>query len=340
VTHRAVVFATHGGPDVLHTIEGAVPHPGPGQVRVCMRAAGVQPFDCAFRRGDLRGFLPATFPQTLGNDFAGVVDAVGDGVTDLAAGDHVVGYCTLTAHAELIVVDADQLVRRPATLPWEVAGGLSASGQTAYNALHDLGVRAGDTLLVHAAAGGVGTIAVQLAREWGVTVIGTASEPNHDYLRSLGTQPVAYGPGLVDRVRDLAPHGVDVALDCIGGQAVPSPSNSSRTGTGSAPSPTTPPSRGTGFAAPAGTGPHRTWPHSSVCIPPAASTCRSRRRSPLPVPPTRTARSRPATSAARSCSSPATAPPSRTNPTIPRISDIKEIPCPAPPSGADRHGNE
>lgn len=221
MTHRAVVFTSHGGPDVLHAVGLPVPHPGPGQVRVCMRAAGVQPFDCAFRRGDLRGFLPATFPQTLGNDFAGVVDAVGDGVTDLAAGDHVVGYCTLTAHAELIVVDADQLVRRPATLPWEVAGGLSASGQTAYNALHDLGVRAGDTLLVHAAAGGVGTIAVQLAREWGVTVIGTASEPNHDYLRSLGTQPVAYGPGLVDRVRDLAPHGVDVALDCIGGQAVP-----------------------------------------------------------------------------------------------------------------------
>jgi len=221
VTHRAVVFATHGGPDVLHTVELPAPQPGPGQARVRMRAAGVQPFDCALRRGDLRGFLHAAFPQTLGNDFAGIVDEVGDGVTGLAAGDHVLGYCTLTAHAELIVVDADQLVRRPATLPWDVAGGLSASGQTAHNALRDLGVRAGDTLLVHAAAGGVGSIAVQLAREWGATVIGTASQRNHDYLRSLGIQPVAYGPGLVDRVRGLAPHGVDVALDCIGGEAVP-----------------------------------------------------------------------------------------------------------------------
>lgn len=186
-----------------------------------MLAAGVQPFDCAFRRGDLRGFMSATFPQVLGNDFAGVVDEVGEGVAGVQIGDEVLGYCTLAAHAELIVVDAGAVVARPPTMSWEVAGGLSASGQTALNALRDLGVSAGETLLVHAAAGGVGTVAVQLAREWGATVIGTASRRNHSWLESLGITPVTYGPGLVDRVRALAPQGVDVALDCIGGEAVP-----------------------------------------------------------------------------------------------------------------------
>lgn len=220
MTQRAVAFAAHGNPSVLQLIEVPEPHAGPGQVRVRMRAAGVQPFDCAFRRGDLQGFLPATFPQTLGNDFAGVVVEVGEGVAGRHVGDELLGFCTLVAHAELIVVDATVVVSRPPTLPWEVAGGVSASGQTALNALRDLGVAAGETLLVHAAAGGVGTFAVQLARDWGATVIGTASPGNHAWLASLGVLPVAYGPGLADRVRALAPGGVDVALDCIGGDAV------------------------------------------------------------------------------------------------------------------------
>lgn len=220
MTQRAVVFFEHGDPSVLQLVELHEPHAGAGQVRVRMQAAGVQPFDCAFRRGDLRSFLPATSPQLLGNDFSGVVDEVGDEVTDVQAGDEVLGFCTLAAHAELIVVDATAIVRRPPTLPWEVAGGLSASGQTALNALRDLGVDAGETLLVHAAAGGVGTVAVQLAREWGATVIGTASLRNHSWLESLGVISVAYGPGLADRVRALAPGGVDVALDCIGRDAV------------------------------------------------------------------------------------------------------------------------
>lgn len=221
MTQRAVVFFEYGDPTVLHVIDLPEPHPSPGEVRVRMRAAGVQPFDCAFRRGDLQGFLPASFPQTLGNDFAGVVDQVGEGVANLQPGDEVLGYCTLSAHAELIVVAASDVVPKPPTLPWSVAGGLSASGQTALNALRDLDVRAGDTLLVHAAAGGVGTIAVQLAREWGAAVIGTASPRNHPYLASLGVTPVAYGPGLADRVRALTPQGVDVVLDCIGGDAIP-----------------------------------------------------------------------------------------------------------------------
>lgn len=220
MTYHAVAFSEYGDPSVLRLVDLPECHPGPEQVRVRLRAAGVQPFDCAFRRGDLRGFLPATFPQVLGNDFAGVVDEVGAGVSAVQAGDEVLGFCTLNAHAELIVVDAADVVHRPAMLPWPVAGGLSASGQTALNALRDLAVRAGDTLLVHAAAGGVGTVAVQLARAWGATVIGTASPRNHPYLTSLGITPVAYGAGLVDRVRALAPHGVDVVLDCVGGDAV------------------------------------------------------------------------------------------------------------------------
>lgn len=218
---RAVTFSTYGDPSVLELTEVPEPHASRGEVRVAMRAAGVQPFDCAFRRGDLAGFLPAMFPQMLGNDFAGVVDEVGEGVPDLQPGDEVLGYCTLAAHADLIVVAASAVVRRPPTLCWEAAGGLSASGQTALNALRDLDVRAGQTLLVHAAAGGVGTVAVQVAREWGARVIGTASPANHEYLKSLRVTPVEYGPGLVDRVRSLAPGGVDVVLDCIGGDAVP-----------------------------------------------------------------------------------------------------------------------
>lgn len=221
MNQRAVTFSQYGDPSVLTLIELPEPHAGPGQVRVRMRAAGIQPFDCAFRRGDLAGFMQATFPQVLGNDFAGVVDEIGAGVTGVQAGDEVLGYCTLAAHAELIVVDAGDVVHRPASLPWEAAGGLSASGQTALNALRDLDVRADDTLLVHAAAGGVGTVAVQLAREWGARVLGTASPGNHAYLTSLGVTPVAYGPGLVERVRALAPQGVDVVLDCIGGETVP-----------------------------------------------------------------------------------------------------------------------
>ncbi len=217
----AAAFSAYGDPDVVHLVDMAEPHAGPGEVRVRMRAAGVQPFDCAFRRGDLQSFMPARFPQVLGNDFSGVVDEVGDGVTGTREGDHVLGYCTLGAHAELIVVAADQIVGRPPSLPWDAAGGLSASGQTAYNALRDLEVGPGDTLLVHAAAGGVGTIAVQLAREWGAQVVGTASETNHGYLRSLGTEPVTYGPGLADRVRAAAAQGVTVVLDCIGGEAIP-----------------------------------------------------------------------------------------------------------------------
>jgi NADPH:quinone reductase-like Zn-dependent oxidoreductase len=215
---KAVVFEEHGPPEVLKVVDLDRQDPGPGQIRVRVRAAGVQPFDTGIRQG-WPGF-PVTFPQQIGNEFAGVVDAVGPDVGGFAAGDEVLGWCFMAAVAEYVVVGAESAVAKPASMPWEIAGSLSASGQTAYTALHELGVGDGDVVLVHAAAGGVGTVAVQLARAWGATVIGTASEPNHEYLEELGAIPVTYGAGLVERVRAVSPDGVTAVLDGIGGDAL------------------------------------------------------------------------------------------------------------------------
>jgi enoyl reductase len=217
---RAIVFASYGGPEVLELVEVGEERPAAGQVRVRVEAAGVQPFDCALRRGDLARWMPLRLPSRLGNELAGTVEEVGEGAGHLAPGDEVLGWAPLASHAEAVVVDAAQLVRKPAGMPWEEAGVLSASGQTADSALEALGVGPGDTVLVHAAAGGVGAFAVQLAALRGATVIGTASGRNHDHLRELGAIPVAYGPGLEDRVRRLSPGGVDAVLDAAGGEAL------------------------------------------------------------------------------------------------------------------------
>jgi enoyl reductase len=217
---RAVKINEYGGPEVLTIVEVDEPAAGPGEVRVNVKVAGVQPFDIKTRRGDMAARNPLTFPATLGNEYAGVIDQVGDGVTGLAVGDEVLGSASSVAYADYIVVAADQVVPKPAGLDLVLAGALVAAAQTSSGALLDLGVTAEDTLLVHAAAGSVGTLAVQLAREAGATVIGTASPANHDYVRSLGAIPVAYGPGLVSRVREAAPQGVTVALDAVGGDAL------------------------------------------------------------------------------------------------------------------------
>lgn len=190
----AIAFSEYGAPTVLHPIDIAEPEPGAGEVRVRIRAAGVAPFDAKLRAGELREFFPAAFPQRLGNEFAGVVDAVGEGVTGFAAGDEVLGWALLVAYAEVIVVPATQLAVKPADLSWEIAGALSVVGQGAYGFVEELGVAAGETFLIHACAGGVGTVAAQLAVLRGAKVIGTAGEANHDYLRSLGVTPVTYGP--------------------------------------------------------------------------------------------------------------------------------------------------
>jgi len=218
---RAAAFSSYGPPEVLQVMEIDDPQAGAGQVRVRVKTAGVQPVDCAIRStGWTPPGLKVTFPQILGNEFSGIIDQVGEGVTGFTVGEEVLGWALMNCYAEYVVVTIDQIVQKPKEMPWEHAGVITASGQTAHTALCELGVGKGDTVLIHAAAGGVGTFAVQLAQTWGATVIGTASKRNHDYLRSLGAIPVTYGEGLVDKVRSLSPKGVDVAFDAAGGSAL------------------------------------------------------------------------------------------------------------------------
>jgi len=216
---RAAVFDRFGPPDVLHIAELPDPDPGPGEVRVHVRAAGVQPFDVAVRNGRMPQ-LPVRFPQTIGQEYSGVVDRIGEGVSGLRVGDEVLGSTMLNGNASLLCVRQENVVGKPAELDFPTAAGLVAAGQTATGALGELRVGPGDVLLVHAAAGSVGTVAVQLARLAGATVIGTASPGNHDYLRQLGAIPVAYGDGLVGAVRAVAERPVTVALDAAGGAAI------------------------------------------------------------------------------------------------------------------------
>lgn len=217
---RAAAFHTFGGPEVLQVVEVATPEAGPGEVRVRVEAAGVQAYDSAVRSGWTPPGQTLQFPQIVGNDFAGVVDEIGTGVTDFRIGDEVLGWALLASCAEYVVVPPGQVVSKPSEMTWPQAGTLSASAQTAHTVLDELRVSAGETLLIHGASGGVGTVAVQLALAAGATVIGTASPANQDYLRSLGAIPTTYGDGLADRVRALAPGGVDVALDAAGGAAL------------------------------------------------------------------------------------------------------------------------
>jgi NADPH:quinone reductase-like Zn-dependent oxidoreductase len=216
---RAAVFDRFGPPGVLHVVERPALEPGPGQLRVRVRAAGVQPFDVKVRRGEMSR-LAVRFPQTLGQEYAGVVDRVGEGVPESRIGDEVLGSTMLDGHASALCVAAETAVAKPADLDFPTAGGLVSAGQTATGALAELRVTAGDVVLVHAAAGSVGTLAVQLARLAGATVIGTASPGNHDYLRQLGAVPVTYGKGLVEAVRALPGPAPTVALDAAGGDAI------------------------------------------------------------------------------------------------------------------------
>ncbi|MEU8636037.1 NADP-dependent oxidoreductase [Amycolatopsis sp. NPDC048633] len=209
---KAAAFTEFGGPEVLRVLDLPEPHAGPGQVRVRVRAAGVQPYDAAVRAGWEPPGLALSWPRVPGNEFAGVVDE-----GDVEAGTEVLGFTAVQAAAEYIVVPATDVTPKPPEMPWEVAGGFSAGMQTASIALELLRVREGETLLVHAAAGSVGTAAVQLAILKGAKVIGTASEANQDYLRELGATPVVYGEGLRESVASL---GVDVVLDGAGGEAL------------------------------------------------------------------------------------------------------------------------
>ncbi|MGQ0838699.1 NADP-dependent oxidoreductase [Actinokineospora sp.] len=216
----AVTIAEFGSADVLRPTVLPRPEPGAGEVRVQVKAAGVQPFDVAVRAGRRPPLGEVVFPQILGNEFAGVVDAVGVGVDDHRVGDEVLGFASLGSYAEYRVAQAGQVVRKPAGMPWDVAGGFNSAAQTASAAVEFLRVGAGETLLVHGGAGAVGAVAVQLARLRGATVVATARVANHQYLRALGAVPVEYGDGLVERVRAVAPRGVDAAFDCAGADAL------------------------------------------------------------------------------------------------------------------------
>lgn len=218
-TTRAIQFDEYGPPEVLGLAETETPDPGPGEIAIAVRAAGVQPFDCATRRGDFQRWHALTLPSGLGNEVAGVVTDAGPDA-DLGIGDEVIAFCDMTGYATRIVVPAGHAVRKPPAMGWAEAGALSVSGQTASTALDALGIDRGDRLLVHAGAGGVGSMAVQLAAAAGAQVVATASPANHAYLRDLGATPVAYGPGLADRVRELVPEGITAALDCVGGDAL------------------------------------------------------------------------------------------------------------------------
>ncbi|GHC46341.1 oxidoreductase [Streptomyces cinnamoneus] len=218
---KAVTFDAYGPADVLRLVDTDLPAPGPGQVRVAVRCAGVNPIDHKLRSGALAELFPLDLPHVPGLEASGLVEAVGEGVTEVRAGDAVLGRTVTGAYAEQALASAAELVVKPLSLAWEEGAALPVAAETAWRTLDALRLSEEETLIVHGAAGGVGTLAVQFARARGIRVIGTASESNHAYLRGLGAIPVAYGEGLADRVREAAPEGVDAALDAVGkGDAV------------------------------------------------------------------------------------------------------------------------
>ncbi|WP_236256055.1 NADP-dependent oxidoreductase [Streptomyces hygroscopicus] len=208
---RKVSFAEFGGPDVLRLIDAEEPHAGPGQIRIAVRAAGVNPVDWRIREGQVLGAHPTVLPSGVGLDAAGVVDEVGEGVEGVEIGDRVFGEGSST-YAEFAVLSA--WARMPEGLTFEEAAGYPSVVETALRIIREVGVRSGQTLLVSGASGGVGSAVLQIARDRGITVIGTAGAKNQDYLRSLGAIATTYGEGWVERVRQLG--HVDAALDLSG----------------------------------------------------------------------------------------------------------------------------
>jgi NADPH:quinone reductase-like Zn-dependent oxidoreductase len=215
---RAVRFDKYGGIEVLQVVEVERPSPGPGKVLVRVKAAGINPGEASIRKGLFAERWPATFPSGQGTDLAGIVEEVGPGVTNVGVGDEVIGFTENRAsQAEFVLVDSGNLVPRPRNVSWEQAGALFVAGTTAYAAVRSVALSPGDTVVVSGAAGGVGSIAVQLARNAGAKVIGLASEANHKWLSDHGIIPVTYGDGVEDRIRAASGGKVDAFIDTFGG---------------------------------------------------------------------------------------------------------------------------
>lgn len=219
LTSKAVQFDSYGDVDVLEVRDVARPVPGDGEVLVEVKAAGINPGEALIRGGALHDRWPARFPSGQGSDLAGVVAELGDGVAGFAVGDEVLGFSEKrSSQAEYVVVPAGQLAQKPAEVSWEVAGGLFVAGTTAYAAVRSVSLTAGDVVAVSGAAGGVGAIAVQLAKRSGATVFGIAGPSNDEWLSAHGVIPVNYGDDLADRLRAASPTGqVDAFLDLFGG---------------------------------------------------------------------------------------------------------------------------
>ena len=216
---KAVLFDSYGDIDVLEVRDVPRPTPRAGEVLVEVKAMGINPGEAMIRRGFLHDRWPATFPSGQGSDLAGVVAEVGGGVDSVAVGDEVIGFTHQRAsQAEFVVVPAQQLTKKPDGVSWEVAGSLFVAGTTAYAAVRAVALKPGDTVAVAGAAGGVGTIAVQLAKRAGATVLGIAGPTNDDWLTAHGIVPVNYGDGLADRLRNAVPDKqIDAFLDFFGG---------------------------------------------------------------------------------------------------------------------------
>jgi NADPH:quinone reductase-like Zn-dependent oxidoreductase len=211
---KAVRFDRYGGIDVLQVVDAPVPEPAQGEVLVKVKAASINPGEAKIREGMFHNVWPAKFPSGEGSDLAGIVTRVGIGVEEVTTGDEVIGFTQRRAsHAEYVVVDAQNLTRKPANVAWEVAGSLAIAGSTAYASVRAVALKQGDSVAVSGAAGGVGSITVQLARRAGAEVIGIAGQANHDWLTVHGIKPVTYGNGLASRLREAA---IDAFIDTYG----------------------------------------------------------------------------------------------------------------------------
>jgi NADPH:quinone reductase-like Zn-dependent oxidoreductase len=214
---RAVRFDRYGDVDVLNVVEVPRPVPGPGQVLVRVKAAGINPGEASIREGLMAERWPATFPSGEGSDLAGVIEELGPGVEGFEIDEPMIGWTDQRAsHAELVLVPAEHLTPKPSGVSWEAAGGLFVAGTTAYATVRAVGASSGDTVVVSGAAGGVGSLAVQLAVLAGATVIGLAGESNHQWLLEHGVIPVAYGEGVAGRIREVSDGHVDALIDTFG----------------------------------------------------------------------------------------------------------------------------